>query len=74
MRWAMSWPAPDSPRPDLTPDLTWAIREAATILVQLFAPMMPHLAEACWGVLGSRVWFQKRVGPKSNEICWLKRR
>ncbi|MGA7074198.1 leucine--tRNA ligase [Bradyrhizobium sp.] len=34
------------------PDLTWAVREAAVILVQLFAPMMPHLAEACWGVLG----------------------
>jgi leucyl-tRNA synthetase len=34
------------------PDLAWAIREAAVILVQLFAPMMPHLAEACWGVLG----------------------
>src|SRR5579863_7875372 len=34
-----------------SPDLAWAIREAAVILVQLFAPMMPHLAEACWGVL-----------------------
>jgi leucyl-tRNA synthetase len=38
--------------PDLTPDLSWAIREAALILVQLFAPMMPHLAEECWQVLG----------------------
>ncbi|WP_298258333.1 leucine--tRNA ligase [Bradyrhizobium sp.] len=35
-----------------SPDLAWAIREAAVILVQLFAPMMPHLAEACWGALG----------------------
>jgi leucyl-tRNA synthetase len=34
------------------PDLGWAIREAAVILVQLFAPMMPHLAEECWQVLG----------------------
>jgi leucyl-tRNA synthetase len=34
------------------PDLGWAIREAAVILVQLFAPMMPHLAEECWRVLG----------------------
>ncbi|HLJ01129.1 MAG TPA: class I tRNA ligase family protein, partial [Bradyrhizobium sp.] len=33
------------------PDLVWAIQEAAIILVQLFAPMMPHLAEACWAVL-----------------------
>ena len=34
------------------PDLAWAVREAAVILVQLFAPMMPHLAEECWRVLG----------------------
>ena len=35
-----------------SPDLVWAIREASVILVQLFAPMMPHLAEECWVVLG----------------------
>ena len=34
------------------PDTAWAVREAAIILVQLFAPMMPHLAEECWQVLG----------------------
>lgn len=34
------------------PDLAWAIREAAVILVQLISPMMPHLAEECWVVLG----------------------
>ncbi|NPV22349.1 leucine--tRNA ligase [Bradyrhizobium aeschynomenes] len=34
------------------PDLAFAIREAAGILVQLFSPMMPHLAEECWQVLG----------------------
>ncbi|MET4277926.1 MULTISPECIES: leucine--tRNA ligase [unclassified Bradyrhizobium] len=34
------------------PDLAWAIREASQILVQLFSPMMPHLAEECWQVLG----------------------
>ena len=34
------------------PDLVWAIHESATILVQLFSPMMPHLAEECWQVLG----------------------
>jgi leucyl-tRNA synthetase len=38
--------------PGLSPDLAWAIREAAEILVQLFHPMMPHLAEECWAVLG----------------------
>jgi leucyl-tRNA synthetase len=35
-----------------TPDLRWAMREAADILVQLFHPMMPHLAEECWAALG----------------------
>ena len=29
-----------------------AAQEAAGILVQLIAPMMPHLAEECWAVLG----------------------
>jgi leucyl-tRNA synthetase len=36
------------------PDVAWSVREAATILVQLFAPMMPHLAEECWQVLSQQ--------------------
>jgi leucyl-tRNA synthetase len=35
-----------------TPDLRWAMREAVNILVRLFHPMMPHLAEECWALLG----------------------
>ena len=38
------------------PDFAWAMREAADILVKLFHPMMPHLAEECWAALG-------RAGP-----------
>ncbi|WP_439395634.1 leucine--tRNA ligase [Bradyrhizobium sp. PMVTL-01] len=45
---------PGQPAPDLTPDLAWAIREASQILIQLFSPMMPHLAEECWQVLGQK--------------------
>lgn len=45
---------PGQPAADLAPDLSWAIREAGQILVQLFSPMMPHLAEECWQVLGHR--------------------
>ena len=33
-------------------DLRFAFREAADILVRIFAPMMPHLAESCWNVIG----------------------
>jgi leucyl-tRNA synthetase len=33
-------------------DYRWATREAVEILVRLFHPMMPHLAEECWSVLG----------------------
>jgi leucyl-tRNA synthetase len=44
------------PQPQATsmapPDLRWALREAVNILVQLFHPMMPHLAEECWALLG----------------------
>jgi leucyl-tRNA synthetase len=47
-----------------SPDLAWATAEAAVILVQLFAPMMPHLAEECWVVLG-------RFGLVS-EVDWPK--
>jgi leucyl-tRNA synthetase len=35
-----------------SPDFAWAVREAADILVRLFHPMMPHLAEECWAELG----------------------
>jgi leucyl-tRNA synthetase len=34
------------------PDFAWALREAGDILVCLFQPMMPHLAEECWAALG----------------------
>jgi leucyl-tRNA synthetase len=37
---------------DASPDFSWAVREAADILVRLFHPMMPHLAEECWAGLG----------------------
>lgn len=47
-----------------SPDLAWAIREAAVILVQLFSPMMPHLAEECWGVLGQSGLVSEADWPK----------
>ncbi len=35
-----------------TADVAFVIREAADFLTLMFAPMMPHLAEECWKVLG----------------------
>jgi leucyl-tRNA synthetase len=35
-----------------TPDLAWALREAAETIVRISAPMVPHLAEECWKLLG----------------------
>jgi leucyl-tRNA synthetase len=47
-----------------SPDLGWAIGEAAAVLVQLFAPMMPHLAEECWQVLGQSGLVSEANWPK----------
>jgi leucyl-tRNA synthetase len=47
-----------------SPDTSWAIREAAVILVQLFSPMMPHLAEECWQVLGQEGLVSEAQWPK----------
>jgi leucyl-tRNA synthetase len=44
--------APSAATNTATPDLRWAMREAVNILVRLFHPMMPHLAEECWAMLG----------------------
>jgi leucyl-tRNA synthetase len=46
------------------PDLASAVREAAVILVQLFSPMMPHLAEECWQVLGQQGLVSEANWPK----------
>jgi leucyl-tRNA synthetase len=52
----------DSPEPP-TPDLKFAVREAAEIMVQLFHPMMPHLAEECWAALGHKTLLAKQHWP-----------
>jgi leucyl-tRNA synthetase len=47
-----------------TPDFRWAMREAVNVLVQLFAPMMPHLAEECWASLGHQTLAAQAPWPK----------
>jgi leucyl-tRNA synthetase len=46
------------------PGLAWAVKEAVVILVQLFAPMMPHLAEECWRVVGQEGLVSEADWPK----------
>jgi leucyl-tRNA synthetase len=43
-----------------------ALRESAIALVQLFAPMMPHLAEECWQVLGQSGMVCERDWPEHD--------
>jgi len=50
--------------PGFAPDLAWSVQEAALILVQLFAPMMPHLAEECWSVLGQKELISEAAWPQ----------
>jgi len=45
-------------------DFRWALREAVNILVQLFHPMMPHLAEECWAALGHQTLVAEAAWPQ----------
>ncbi|MBO9195834.1 leucine--tRNA ligase [Rhizobium sp. 16-449-1b] len=44
-----------------------AVRDAAEILVQLVAPMTPHLAEECWSVLGQDTLLSQTAWPKYDD-------
>ena len=44
-----------------------AVREAIEIMVQLFAPMMPHLAEECWAALGRKDLIAEAAWPKVEQ-------
>jgi leucyl-tRNA synthetase len=46
------------------PDMAWALREAGNILVRLFHPMMPHLAEECWAALGHKSLVATEAWPQ----------
>ncbi len=47
-----------------SPDFAWSLREAGDILVRLFHPMMPHLAEVCWAALGHRTLVSAEAWPQ----------
>jgi leucyl-tRNA synthetase len=48
-------------------DLRWAFAEAGDILVHCFAPMMPHLAEECWEVLGHTTFVAESPWPVADR-------
>jgi leucyl-tRNA synthetase len=47
-----------------SPDFAWAVAEAGDILVRLFHPMMPHLAEECWAALGHQTLVSAEAWPQ----------
>jgi leucyl-tRNA synthetase len=51
----------------ITPDFRWAMREAVNVLVQLFHPMMPHLAEECWAALGHDTLIAQAAWPRVEQ-------
>jgi leucyl-tRNA synthetase len=52
---------------DVGDDLRYAFREGAEIMVHLFAPMMPHLAEECWALLGHEAQVAKAPWPIADR-------
>jgi leucyl-tRNA synthetase len=49
------------------PEIAAAFREAGEILVSVFAPMMPHLAEECWRRLGHEGMISSASWPVVDE-------
>ncbi|AMJ62153.1 leucine--tRNA ligase [Bosea sp. PAMC 26642] len=51
----------------IEPDIAFALHESATIATQLVAPMMPHLAESCWQVLGQNGLVGEAAWPDAED-------
>jgi leucyl-tRNA synthetase len=48
-----------------------ALREGAEILVRILAPMMPHLAEECWALLGHETLVAEEPWPAPEKALLL---
>ncbi len=44
-----------------------SIHDATNILIQLFAPMMPHLAEECWQKMGNKELVTQTPWPTTDQ-------
>jgi leucyl-tRNA synthetase len=51
----------------ISPAYAVAVREAVEIMVILFSPMMPHLAEECWAALGKDGLVAEAAWPQVEE-------
>jgi leucyl-tRNA synthetase len=47
--------------------LDWVVRETAELMTQMFAPIMPHLAEECWARLGYNSLIVKQPWPETEK-------
>jgi leucyl-tRNA synthetase len=57
--------------PDAPDDLRFAFAEAGEILIQTFAPIMPHLAEECWQTLGRSNLVVESPWPEADRSLTL---
>jgi leucyl-tRNA synthetase len=55
----------------VTPAYAAAVREAVEIMVQLFQPMMPHLAEECWAALGHKTLAAEAPWPEADRALLI---
>jgi len=55
--------APGQPKDDMI----FALREAAETLIRIAAPMMPHLAEECWEMLGNEGLVAEKPWPEADS-------
>ncbi len=53
--------------PDPGEGLRFAIREAAESLVRIAAPMVPHLSEECWTILGNQGLVAEQAWPEADQ-------
>jgi leucyl-tRNA synthetase len=55
----------------ISPGYAAAVREAVEIMVNLFSPMMPHLAEECWAALGHKTLIAQANWPQLERALLL---
>ncbi len=48
-------------------DMRFALREAAEVLARVSAPMVPHLAEECWALLGHETLVAEEAWPVADS-------